>query len=662
MTNHKVLSIDFETASTCDLKKTGAAVYARHPDTFVLCMAYAFDDGPTEVWRIGDPIPYEVLAHVRSRRTVRAWNAAFEYNIWNQVFLKQLGLPIHVTRDYDLTPSMLEDTMIRAAYWGLPLSLDAAALAAGLDVVKDKEGHSLMLRMCRPRTIDKKTGKKTWWHEDDPARYDRLVEYCRQDVMVERAVANTLLPLPAAEQALWELDQKMNNKGIPVDLKLVALLETIAASAVVAANKEMSRITGGRVNAVTSVGAMLPELKTHGYLGDDLRRGTVDARLADVACVGVEREILQLRSDAARTSAAKLATMKSAGPEGIIRGMLQFYGASRTGRWAGRLVQLQNLPRGVIQNIAAAVKIVLGGASLEQVEALFGAGMGVVSSCLRACVYAGDGNELVSVDFSQIEARVLAWLAGQQDILDVFASGEDVYVQAAAGIYGVEVADVTKDQRQIGKVAVLALGYAGGVGAFQTMAGAYGVQIEDDDAEAIKVAWRTKNHKIVDYWRDLDRAARNAIGKPSGKFAVGNVTFGMWGEHLIVQLPSGRTLTYRNAQVRTDPHNPQYSGVTYMGLDQYTRKWTRLRTYGGKFAENITQAVARDLMAYAMIKCDRAGHDLRLTVHDELIALAPTGQGQATCDAITKIMRDVPEWAHGLPQDADGWTGDRYKK
>jgi DNA polymerase len=628
-------------------------------------MAYAWDDGPVHMWREGMPFPPKVLSHVRADKPVRAWNAAFEFNIWNNCLMDQIGLnPGAFMAGNRLQISQLMDTMIQAAYWGLPLSLDAAAPAAGLNVVKDKAGHALMLRMCRPRTWDKATGDKTWWHIDDTARFVALMDYCRQDVVVERAIANAIPPLPASEQALWQLDQKMNNKGIYVDRDLIHQLEALASEAVKAANVQMAYVTGDRLTSANSVQAMLPLVQAEGYPHDDLTKGNVAARLADLDCWGLERRVLEIRADVAKTSAAKLKSMLAASDSnGLVRGMLQFYGAFRTGRWAGRLIQMQNLPRGTIKNVPAAVAMIRAGATHDQIEALFGSVMGVVSSCLRACIWSGHEREIVSVDFSQIEARVLAWLAGQQDILDVFASGKDVYVQEAAGIYGVEPADVTGGQRQIGKVAVLALGYAGGVGAFQTMAANYGVQIEDQAADDIKVAWRTKNHKIVDFWHELDRAVRNAITNPAEQFAVtGGLRVGMYGAHLIVKRPSGRHLTYRNAELRSDPDRPGNTNVTYMGQDQYTRKWTRLRSYGGKFAENITQAVARDLMAHAMTEADHAGHDLRLTIHDELIAYADKGDGQQTCDQINAIMREIPKWARGLPQDADGWAGVRYKK
>jgi DNA polymerase bacteriophage-type len=349
---------------------------------------------------------------------------------------------------------------------------------------------------------------------------------------------------------------------------------------------------------------------------------------------------------------------------------LQHYGASRTGRWSGRLIQMQNLPRGVIKGVDAAVRLVQSGASVDVIEALFGPVMGVIASCLRACIVAPDGEALVVADFAQIEARVLPWLAGEQAVLDVFRSGGDVYVQAAAGIFGRTFpdghqfvkSDVPDSERQIGKVAVLALGFGGGKGAFATMAAAYGMSVGDDEAERIKVAWRAANPRIVDFWWSLDSAAREVLTS-GGLIRVGVLAVAKWGPHMVIQLPSGRLLVYRHARLAPSPDRQGAMEIVYEGLNQFTRKWETIRTYGGKLAENVTQAVARDLMANAMLEAEDAGLRVVLTVHDELLATAPKGDAARALDTLLHLMRDCPPgWAGGLPMGADGWTGDRYKK
>lgn len=665
---HPRLNIDFETASTADLKRTGSYAYSVHPDTRVLCMAWAFDDDPVQIWREGDPFPQAVANHVAYGGRVDAWNASFEFNIWNHALLRQVPAlkPLWLTQ--------LHDTMARAANYGLPLSLDQAASAARVRVLKDKEGHSLMLRMCRPRKINP-DGSLEWWHEQDPERFDRLCAYCQTDVEAERAIGNALPEMTDAERQVWIMDQNINQRGVTLDLDLVRRLQALAERAARQGNWRMARLTGGAVNSVNAAAALLAYLKDKtAYPHGDLTKASVSARLDDPDCMGHEREVLELRADVAKTSAAKLGAMLGAVPyvgdildgtldTGVVRGLLQYYGAFRTGRWAGRLIQPQNMPRGTISGgeILRATQIIKAATDMDQcydgVELLFGSVMGVVSSLLRACIIPRPGKLLSVADLAQIEARVLPWLAGQLDVLAAFAAGEDIYVKAAAGIYRVPETAVDKAMRQIGKVAILALGYQGGKGAFQAMAQGYGVVVGDAEAEKIKTAWRDANPKIVDFWWRLDAAARTVIQNPKQIVDVDKLRFGMVGTSLVIRLPSGRPLFYRDAQIITDDDGQ--TSISYMGLNQYTRKWERLRTYGGKLTENVTQAVARDVMAHGMLTAERAGLEVVLTVHDEILAEV---HQNTPPDALENAMKSVPSWAAGLPVGADGWIGDRYRK
>jgi DNA polymerase len=683
------LSLDFETASTVDLRRTGAAVYARHPSTMVLCMGYRFPGQATKIWRIGQPFPQEVWDHVAKRRPVRAWNAGFELEIWNHTLERQLRP--HATPHQRLRPfpelmiQQTYDTMAEAAYYGLPLSLDMAASAARVNVKKDKEGHALMLRMCRPRKTHK-DGTTEWWHANDPDKFDRLCLYCIGDVDAECAIGDVLPVVPLKERRLWIEDRFINGRGIGVDLNLVARLGDLAIAAVGLLNTEVKALTRGAVPTVTSTAALLVFVQSQGYPEDNLRKDTIVNRLEHADCVGVERAVLLARQAGARTSAAKLKTMVSAalhdragGHVASIQGMLQYYGAFRTGRWAGRLVQLQNLPRPVLKSkqVQAAVDIILNwthDAKLlaETLELLFGvSAMEVVASLLRSCLCARAGKTLVVADKSQIEARVLPWLAGQEDVLEAFRVGSDVYVQAAAGIFLrtfpdghiYDKDDIPDDERQIGKVAILALGFGGGVGAFQTMAAGYGVKIADADADRIKVAWRDKNPRIVAFWGELDRALRTVLRDPSQVVKVGAfLQVAKWGAHVIIGLPSKRALVYRDARMIPSNDRPGQDEISYMGLNQYTNKWERVRTYGGKLAENVTQAAARDCMAEVILQAEDAMIEVLLTVHDELITEAPDGGGQAQLDTLLGFMSVPPSWAKGLPVKGAGWHGQRYRK
>jgi DNA polymerase len=324
--------------------------------------------------------------------------------------------------------------------------------------------------------------------------------------------------------------------------------------------------------------------------------------------------------------------------------------------------------------ITAAVEAILNCPDLnddfvDALEAVFGPALDVVASLLRACIVARPGKTLVVADKAQIEARVLPWLAGETAVLDVFRSGGDVYVQAAAGIFNRTFpeghqfvkGDVTDEDRTIGKIAVLALGYGGGKGAFQTMAAGYGVSVGDDRAEEIKRAWRAANPKIVDFWWALDRAFRAVLGG-GGPQKVGVLTIAKWMTHVVIRLPSGRALVYRDATIAQHPDDPTRTEITYMGLDQYTNKWKRLRTYGADIAQSCTQAVARDCLAHDIVEAEKAGIEVLLTVHDELITEAPAAQGDASLSRLLALMSKAPPWAPGLPVGADGWHGHRYRK
>lgn len=660
MTSPSKLSIDFETASLLDLRRTGVHTYSLHPSTRVLCMSFAFGNQPVQRWREGGPFPKAVLDHVASGGTVSGWNVGFEWVIWNNTLMRQLGFDPMQVALYSLSVSQLSCTMARAAYWGLPLLLDQAGPAAGVQAHKDKEGHALMMRMCKPRSFNVLTGDVTWWHETDPDKFDRLCAYCDQDVEVERAVGDAIPDLPPDERETWALDQTVNARGVSVDYVLVERLRDLADQAAVKANEQINLLTNGQVRTINSTKPLLEWLRFHGYPYDNLRKGTVAERLDEPGLSDMERQGLELRAEGAKTSAAKLNAMLTACPTrqdvGTVRGMLQYYGASRTGRWAGRLIQLQNMPRGEIKNVDTAIELILGGASYDMIEALFGPVLAVISSCLRGCIVANRAlrRKLVVADFSQIEARMVAWLAGQIDVLDVFASGKDIYVHTAAKI--------GSTNRQLGKVLVLACGFGMSWRKFLDTAKTYGVILTEAEAESAVTLWRRSNDKIVSFWWECDRAARVVILNPTTTVKVGHLTFGMYRGNMLIRLPSGRELVYRGAALVPSKDRPGQQDISYWGTNQYTRKWERLRTYGGKLVENVTQATARDVMRDTMRAANNAGMNVILTVHDELL----NDEDEATADAslanLLGIMRTPPAWATGLPVDGAGWVGDRYKK
>ena len=675
MTKTPVLHIDFETGSTADLKKIGVARYAEDPTTRIICVAYstpwneATPDhimvdyvSPGATWH---PHP-KLKEWVLNQKPVAAWNALFEWYIMSWA---GLGVSLRV----------LDDTMARAAYWGLPLSLDMASNALPeLGIVKDKQGHALMKRMSRPRKVNP-DGSLEWWDDVDLQKRSDLMNYCAQDVATEMAIARALPPLPDRERRIWMMDALANNTGVPLDVVLAQRIKALAQSETKRLDAELAEATGGLVTACTQSVALAKWAFDQG-LGEasgGLAKDRLPKMIEKADALGLFNvsSALALRQEAAKSSVAKVDAMLNyaGGLDYRMRGLTQYYGAFRTGRWAGRGPQVQNYPRPEVDDQEGLVNAIKSGMDARGLELFFGVKpMTALSSALRGCLWVPEGEGwFAALDFSQIEARVLAWLAGSEKILSAYRMGKDLYILAASGIYKVPEHEIGKDdfRRQIGKVAVLALGYQGGVGAFQTMAKVYGLEITDPEADKIKTDWREANPEIVSYWYDIQNAALDAVKNPGQVYEVTRngvtVKFSMWRGHLLVGLPSGRHLVYRDAQIAPG----QYGDVvSYMGVDQYTRQWTRIETYGGKLVENITQAVARDVLADAMLRVDGAkvaGVSLLGSIHDEIllwIAGADESEGAAKFLWAQNTMQEVPLWAEGLPLKAAGYRGRRFKK
>lgn len=637
------LSIDFETRSLLDLKKTGVYPYAMHPTTDVWCMAYAVDDGEVKLWRPGHPVPSEFYAG----HEMRAHNAQFERIIWREIMVKRYGFP-----GIDLERWHCTAAECRAM--GLPGSLDEAAKALKLGVQKDDVGKRLMMRMSRPRAVQE-DGTVIWWNTPD--RIARLGDYCKQDVVVERAIARRIERLSDSERAVYLLDQRINDHGVKIDTRLVEAGVALAAEGNAAVNAELAQLTGGHVTELTNNGDLAE------WLGVPSVAKAAVRELLDAETDPIRRRVLTLRQEAGKSSLGKLASfLQCVCPDGYVRGLLLYYGAA-TGRWSGRLVQPHNFPRGEFKHetLEKAIPLVLA-RDYAGLDALYGSVHTLLSSMLRACITASPGHTLFAADYSAIEARVLAWLAGEKAVLDVFRSGQDVYCHAATGIYGRVITPADKTERQIGKVAVLALGYQGGVKAFQTMASNYNVEISDEKADEIKVAWRAANPAIVSWWRELDNAARRAVVEGE-MVRARSVTFGTEDGWLWCLLPSGRRLWYANPRPveRETPWGDMRTIIQCHGVNSVTRKFEAFDLYGGLLAENIVQAVSRDLMAGAMIRLDRAGYGVILTVHDEVVAEVSAKSG-LTLEHFTEILSSLPSWAKGLPLTAEGWAGHRYRK
>lgn len=654
--------LDFETRSGADLREHGADVHVSHPWAGVWCVGYAIDD--SEAVCVSPNEASDVLTEIAaSDARIIAHNAQFEWQVWNNIMVRYGVPPIPISR--------FICTMATGYAMSLPGSLDGMSAALGIEQGKDLAGGRLAVQMAAPRRIEH--GNPIWWDEEE--KRVRLYQYCTQDVRVEREVFRRLRPLPVSEQKLWELDAAINQRGIYIDARAGA----VAADAVgleqgVSASR-LWVLTEGRVNGPSEIQKLKTWIEEQGVALSSLAKQEVIDALATEGLPPHVAEALQIRQAFAKTSTAKIRRMLDGrSANGRVKGTLQYHG-SGTGRWAGRRIQPHNLPRPTIEQ--REIEEILDylathdvTTALEYIRVFYGPPLVRIADCLRGLICAAPGNRLCAGDYSNIEGRALAWLAGEAWKVKAFADfdkgvGHDIYLLAASRIYQKPVETFTKKspERQIGKVAELALGYQGGVGAFQTMAPTYGVKIPDHEADAIKIAWRALHPNIKRYWYNLEDTAAQAVQHAGVVVSTGpayaRISFKVQGSFLWCRLPSGRALCYPYPQIK------EYESLwgvkwqlSYMSVDDKTRQWQRTQTYGGKLAENITQAVARDILAASMMTVEQAGWKLVFHVHDELVTETTHGE----LDDFLNLMRIPPPWAAGLPIAVEGWTGIRYRK
>lgn len=669
-----IAHLDLETRSSCDLKACGLDVYSKDPTTDVHCAAYAFDDEPVQIWTAAQPCPERLRQHIEAGGLVYAHNAAFEIALTNEVLAKRHDWPT-------LKPEQCRCTMCMAYAMALPGSLENAAPAVGLTERKDGLGKRVMLKLCKPNVND-----EFWTPETAPEDFRKLYAYCKTDVEVERALHHRLMELSEQEQAVWTLDHKINQNGILVDLVAIDKALALVAQEKTRLDGEILKVTGGVVGSCTEVQLLVKWIKSQGVKITGLAKADVLDALGGDDLPPQVRNALELRKEAAKSSTAKLVAMRDrAAGDGRVRGIHQYHGAS-TGRWAGRGVQTQNLPRcrpGIkpqdVEDIIAHLD------SRDYVDTFYGPTLDALSDSLRGMIIAPPSKDLVAVDFSNVEGRVLAWLAGENWKLEAFKKfdrgvGPDIYKLAYSRSFGIPVNEVTKEQRQIGKVMELALGYGGGVGAFQSMAKNYNVHFTDEQADQIKVAWRKAHPRIVAYWSELEAALYTLTsGRPMtvglGYGPGRSVTFKKAGSFLWCQLPSKRVLCYPYPEIRevTTPWGEDKDALTYMTVVSNVKAkiladpsasgtWKRISTYGGSLAENVTQAVARDILAEAMLRLDQQGAKIVAHVHDEAVIEIAHDAPEDALKRIEAIFAEAPSWAVGLPLAAAGFRAKRYQK
>lgn len=697
---------DIETYSEAPLRKCGAYKYAEHPSTEILCLMYGFvtpleNEPPVHAWIPYDDIPEEVIAgaiarvdedgnpvingevHVGSEmpqdlrdwmeagKQMRAHNAEFEFVNMNGPPGQKLGIPKTENSQWVCTAA-------KVSALSLPRALGYCAEACDTHR-KDENGKMDMMQVTKPR----RGKEKRYTPQNSPDRFIKLYSYCADDVKAEMGLDDYAPDLSPNEQNVWEMCRGINDHGIKVDLKAIGHAKVLIDKYKRALEKNFYKRTlhlvpidpDDDLSEMKEVGltpgqtAKIAEwVRDNGYKMENLQAATVKVALADPNCPDKVKHVLRIRTYHAMKATTKYNAMEVAVcDDGRLHGMFMFHGAG-TGRWAGRIVQLQNLFRPIIKDPDIAIEA-FSAEDLQWIAALYDQNpMKVFASCIRGMLIPEDGKDLVVFDSGQIEARVTPWLSGQLDVLEIFRSGKDIYKFAAAQIYGVEIEDVTSDQRFIGKIAILALGYQGGKKAFAKMAKNYGVDIEEEFAEEIKNDWRKANPKTVRFWYGIEEAAQAAVANPGQVFQCGKrkIMFKVEGEFLYMRLPSGRRLAYYQPQLDAE------GKVTYMGIDTYTRQWKRVSTYGGKLTENAVQAIARDMLVFWMFALEKAGFDIIGHVHDEVIleileSMEGGGNGKdVPYWGVMKVVYDIfcsrPPWAEGLPLDAGGYRAKRYRK
>lgn len=660
----ETISIDIETYSENDLGKCGVYKYVQHPDFDILLFGYAVDGGDVRVVDLasGETLPEEVLAAL-SDETVTKWafNSNFErvcLSEWmrrnHPKYFRSYNDDGDTVGDY-LDPHGWKCSMVWSAYIGLPLSLAGAGAVLGLEEQKLKEGKDLIRYFCVPCKATKANGGRTRnLPEHDREKWERFKSYNQRDVEVEMSIQEKLRNFPVPD-FVWEefwLDQEINDRGILLDMDLVEnaiLLDGISKDKL---SDSMKKITG--LENPNSVAQMKQWLSSRGVETESLGKKDTAKMIADRDMDEEVAEALKLRLQLAKSSVKKYQAMRNAVcRDGRARGMFQFLGANRSGRWAGRIIQLQNLPQNHMEDLEQARGLVKNG-DYEALAMLYDSVPNVLSELIRTAFVAAGGNKFCVADFSSIEARVLSWLAGERWRMDVFVKNGDIYCASASAMFGVPVEKHGRNAelRQKGKIAELALGYGGSVGALKSM-GALEMGLKEEELQPLVDSWRTANPNIVRFWWDVDRAVKKAV-KQREPSVLRGIRFECRSGMLFITLPSGRRLAYVKPRVGENRFGGE--SVTYEGVGG-TKKWERIESYGPKFVENIVQAISRDILCYAMrtlSHCRICAH-----VHDELIIEC---RKDASLEAICEQMGRTPPWAEGLVLRADGYETQFYKK
>ena len=667
------LSIDLETYSEVNIGKAGAYRYILDPSFEILLFAYSLDGMPVERIDVasGQVIPLWLKSAIKNPLYIKhAYNAAFEWFALS----KYLGL---------LPPDQWRDTMLHALYCGYPASLDAAGKAMGLPEDKKKlaTGKALIRYFCVPCKPSNANGNRTRnLPQHDPAKWALFKEYNGQDVVTEMEIERRLsaFPVPAFVQKQWETDLLMNARGVAVDMEMVSGALVIGATVKSQLMAEARQLSGlDNPNSIKQLAQWLTDATDSDAEITSVTKETVATMLKQPQPANVRR-MLEIRQELGKTSTKKYDALETCiADDGRVRGLLQFYGANRTGRWAGRLVQVQNLPRTYTHPLPPARQLVKD-RNIVVLRLMYGSINDTLSQLIRTAFVATPGNVLIDADFSAIEARVISWLAGQEWRLEVFRTHGKIYEASASQMFHVPIEKIKKGNpeyalRQRGKVAELALGYQGGVSAMRRMDTGHNLDdLSDDEVKGIVDRWRETNSMIRDLWNIVDSAAVTVITNGGAQTIRSETTDAVvtlareldvitGTRYMTILLPSGRKLYYPSPEIGV--HRWGNPSVSYMGQNQTTKRWERVETYGGKLVENIVQAIARDCLAIAIENLEAQGLHVVFHIHDEVVIDTPAWADNDTMlDTVTKIMTKPIPWAQALPLNADGWVDKFFKK
>ena len=654
------MSVDIETYSSIDLSKTGVYRYVEAPDFDILLIGFSIDGGPVEVIDCtarhnnyeDEKKMVQFKKHLYDPECIKkAFNANFE----RTCLAKWLGK--------EMPPEEWRCTMIKCLTMGLPGNLAGAGMALGLpeDKLKDPQGKALIQYFSKPCKPTRVNGQRTRnLPEHDPDKWKLYIEYNRQDVVTEMAIDSKLeiYKTTETEQELWNLDQRMNDHGVRIAVDMVDKIVDYDTVRKEELQKEAQEITG--LANPNSLAQLKTWLNDQGMPMTSVTKDTISAALALKYIPDNVRRVLEIRTALGKTSTAKYSTMLDAVCEDHrLRGILQFYGANRSGRWAGRLVQTHNLARNSLEDLDLARELAVDG-DFDTMQTLFGETAFVFSELVRTAFIPSEGCRFVVSDFSAIEARVISWIADEEWRLQAFREGKDIYCETASQMYKVPVVKhgINGELRQKGKVAELACGYQGGVGAMKRMDREG--SIPEDELQAVVDSWRNANPKVVKLWRLCEIAVRTAIEEHRTVRLQHGLEFSYINHNLFIKLPGGRKLCYWDTKLKMDPRDGR-EHIVYMGVNQETKQWGETETYGGKLVENIVQATARDCLAVAMTRVSNLGYKIVMHVHDEMIVDVPIEDTEAL-DVINACMAEPIDWAPGLPLKGDGYETTFYKK